>query len=69
MYKMKLTGRVSLEELNVYAHTVGFNSWDSYKLTLSDLERRLVFNIIYEERKEHDNVNFRITNTIRSNYH
>ena len=49
---MKLTGRVSLEELDSYAHSMGFNSWGSYKLILSDYERKLVFNTIYEERKE-----------------
>lgn len=47
---MKLTGRVSLEELDAYAHYMGFDSWYNYRITLSDYERKLVFNTIYEER-------------------
>lgn len=47
---MKLTGRVSLEELDAYAHYTGFDSWASYKLTLSDYEINLLIIAIYETR-------------------
>lgn len=54
---MKLTGRVSLEELDAYTHYMGFDSWASYKLTLSDYEINLLIITIYETRKEQaDNI-------------
>lgn len=47
---MKLTGRVSLEELDTYSRYMGFDSWASYKLTLSDYEINLLIIVIYETR-------------------
>lgn len=66
---MKLTGRVSLEELDAYAHYMGFDSWASYKLTLSDYEINLLIIAIYETRKEQPNVNLRTTKPLWGRYH
>lgn len=49
---MRVTGRVSLEELDAYAKSSGFDSWATYKLTLSDAEINLAFNTVYKAQKE-----------------